>query len=206
MSHRKKIWNVPNVLTMIRMILIPVYWVVFYKVADPFYVEGCKFHFWALIIFAVASLTDAADGYIARRYDMITDFGKLFDPMADKMMNISVMLTLAAYINRWFFWIALVMIMIKELCMITGGLIMLNKNIVVYSNIWGKVAQAFIVFSIILSFFHDYFMQIFKLFDVFPINAVLIWIGVALAYIAGIQYLRMAIKMVNENGTEGLHE
>lgn len=202
MNNRKKIWNIPNILTMIRMFLIPVYWVVFFRAADPFDVGEMRFHFWALIIFAVASLTDAADGLIARKFDMITDFGKLFDPMADKMMNISVMFSLAVYINRWFFWIALVMIMIKEIGMITGGLVMLNKSIVVYSNICGKIAQAFIVLAIVLSFFHDYFMTGFKLFGVFPVNAIVIWAGVALAYFAGIQYLLMAIRMA-KGKTEG---
>jgi len=201
LSKRKKILNIPNVMTMIRMALIPVYWLVFFNVKEDLVnIEGCNFHIWALIIFAVASLTDVADGYIARKFDMVTDFGKLFDPLADKLMVISVMFSLAVYIRSWFFWIALVMILIKELGMITGGLFMLNRRIVVYSNVWGKAAQACIVISVILSFFHDFFIT------VFPIHAIMIWIGVVLAYIAGIQYLMMAIRMVKQNEPEETHE
>ncbi|MBR6889528.1 MAG: CDP-alcohol phosphatidyltransferase family protein, partial [Clostridia bacterium] len=65
---------------MIRLALIPVYW--YFILNDQYY--------WALGVFAVASLTDVADGWIARKYNLITDFGKLMDPLADKLMSLSV--------------------------------------------------------------------------------------------------------------------
>ena len=74
---KEKIWNVPNVLTMIRMLLIPVYWVLF--------MNGHRFI--ALAVFVIASLTDLADGYIARKYHLITDFGKLMDKFRNVIIS-----------------------------------------------------------------------------------------------------------------------
>ena len=76
------VWNVPNVLTMLRMILIPVFVVLFFndrKMA-------------ALAVFCAASFTDFLDGFLARKLNQITDFGKLFDPLADKVMVLTALI------------------------------------------------------------------------------------------------------------------
>ncbi|NCB35952.1 MAG: CDP-alcohol phosphatidyltransferase family protein, partial [Clostridia bacterium] len=78
-------WNAPNILTMLRLLLIPIYWVLM-MVRDN---ETA-----ALIVFVTASITDLLDGYIARHFNQVTDWGKLFDPLADKLMVVSVMMTL----------------------------------------------------------------------------------------------------------------
>ena len=70
------VWNVPNVLTMIRLALIPAF------VA----LHACGHAKLALLVFCIASATDWLDGYIARKHNLITDFGKLMDPLADKLM------------------------------------------------------------------------------------------------------------------------
>ena len=75
------VWTIPNVLTIIRIILIPVFVVLFFK--------GHKMA--ALAVFCAASLTDMLDGYLARKLNQITDFGKLFDPLADKLMVLTAM-------------------------------------------------------------------------------------------------------------------
>ena len=86
MSFKKSdILTIPNILTIIRMALIPVFWVL---------MMGYNLNYWALATFVIASMTDVVDGYIARKYNQITDFGKLFDPLADKLMVLSVLITL----------------------------------------------------------------------------------------------------------------
>ena len=75
------VWTIPNVLTMIRLLLVPVFVVLFLK--------GHKMA--SLGVFIAASLTDMLDGYLARKLNQITDFGKLFDPLADKLMVLSAM-------------------------------------------------------------------------------------------------------------------
>ena len=78
------VWTIPNVLTMIRLLLVPVFVVVYFRTsAEPKYA--------ALAIFAAASLTDMLDGYLARKLNQITDFGKLFDPLADKLMVLTAL-------------------------------------------------------------------------------------------------------------------
>lgn len=184
-NEKQKILNVPNTLTMIRMLLIPVYWFVFF--------DGQPGHtYLALGIFILASLTDLADGYIARKYNLITDFGKLMDPLADKLMVVSVMLSLA--IKGWAPWAALIIILCKELLMVLGGAVLYKKGVVVYAEKIGKYAQATVVAGLILCFFHEWFMEHVG----FPINHAVIWCAVALTLCALFFYGRSALKKYRE--------
>ena len=176
-KEKQKIWNVPNVLTMIRALLIPVYWVVF--------MQG--HHYTALAIFVAASLTDLADGYIARKYDLVTDFGKLMDPLADKLMVISVMLSLA--LKGMAPWAALAILLCKEAIMVLGGAILLKKGVVVYAIWIGKAAQATAVCGLILCFFGDYFSSVG-----FPLHLIVIWCAVALTLAALVIYGKSAVE------------
>ena len=180
--EKENIWNVPNVLTMLRIALIPVYWIIF--------LQGNLY--WALAIFFIASLTDLADGYIARKYHLITNFGKLMDPLADKLMVISVMLSLA--LKKIVPWAPLMILFIKELVMVLGGMLMLDKGVVVYSKHIGKIAQTCVVSALILSFFYDFFLKIH-----FPLHLILIWVGVALTLCAFIFYLQNCLKLLKAN-------
>ena len=178
------VWNIPNVLTMIRMILIPVFVVLFFK--------GCKMA--ALAVFAAASLTDMLDGYLARKLNQITDFGKLFDPLADKLMVLTAMVCQG--IAGVFPWIAIIIVAVKELVMVLGGIFMLSKNVVVYSNYVGKAAQVCFIASLILSFFHERFLAgNVVLWGLTP-DILLLWITVALAVTAMAIYAAGAIKTI----------
>ena len=137
------VWTVPNVLTMLRLVLVPVFVVLFLK--------GYKMA--SLAVFAVASLTDMLDGYLARKLNQITDFGKLFDPLADKLMVLSAMVCHA--IAGAFPWSAIIIVACKELIMVLGGVFMLGKGVVVYSNYVGKAAQVCFIAALILAFFHE---------------------------------------------------
>ena len=184
MTNRKRnenIWNVPNTLTMLRMALIPVYWVL--MMTDRRYA--------ALIVFAAASLTDVADGYIARKYHLITDFGKLMDPLADKLMVLSVMLSLA--LKGIAPWAALAIVLAKEATMVVGGSILYRMNVVV-SSIWiGKLAQFVVVSALIACFFSDWFFSVGV-----PAHLILLWTGVALTLCALTVYTRQALALYRE--------
>ena len=184
------VWTIPNVLTMIRIVLIPVFVVLFFK--------GYKIA--ALCVFCAASLTDMLDGYLARKLNQITDFGKLFDPLADKVMVLTAMVCQT-------FWgplplVAVIIVAAKELLMVLGGMFMLSKNVVVYSNYYGKAAQVGFIASLILSFFHDNFESgNVKLWGMTP-DIILLWITVTLAIIAMIVYGVAAIKTIKKNKEE----
>ena len=145
-SFREKyltnIWNVPNVLTMIRLALIPVF-VVLHAIGHA------KL---ALLVFCIASATDWLDGHIARKHNLITDFGKLMDPLADKLMVCTALIMQG--ISGVFPIPAILIVVIKECVMIYGSTYMLLKGIVVYSNIWGKLAQFSFILALVLSFWH----------------------------------------------------
>ena len=182
------VWTIPNVLTIIRIILIPVFVVLFFK--------GEKIA--ALCVFCAASLTDMLDGYLARRLNQITDFGKLFDPLADKLMVLTAIVLQT-------FWgplplIAVIIVALKELVMVLGGMFMLSKGVVVYSNYFGKAAQVGFIASLVLSFFHKAFEEgNVKLFGLTP-DILLLWITVALAVVAMGVYGTQSIKKIKENG------
>ena len=183
-QKKQTIWNVTNVLTMIRMLLIPVYWAL--------YVHGHTYQ--ALITFVVASLTDVADGFIARKTNQITDFGKLMDPLADKLMVLSVMLSLA--LRRLVPRTALIILLAKEALMVLGGAVLLDKGVVVYSRVIGKAAQALVVIGLLLCFFSEWIMAHLG----FPLHTIVIWCAVGLTLCALISYARSALKLYKEAG------
>ena len=180
-KEREKIWNVPNVLTMIRLLLIPVYWVLMSR----------DYYYTALAVYVVASLTDLADGYIARKYNQITNFGKLMDPLADKLMVLSVMLSLV--IKGILPALPLIILAVKEGLMVLGGAVMLKRGVVVYSKFIGKLAQTLVVCSLILSFFHEYWTRIGV-----PVHRILLWIAVVTTLCALVFYAASCVKQLKE--------
>ena len=139
--------NIPNILTIIRFILIPF---IFTSVVNNDYLV-------ALIIFTISAITDVLDGYIARKYNYITDLGKLIDPLADKLTQVSLLLSLSILgILPW--WIFAI-VFIKECVMvISASLLYKRKDVVVYSKWYGKLATVLfylaIVVSLIVNQFH----------------------------------------------------
>ncbi len=180
MTDAKRIWTVPNILTMFRMVLIPVYWVL---------MVWYKKNYWALAVFVTAACTDVLDGFLARRYHQITDFGKLMDPLADKLMTLSVMATLL--IRGMISWEPLALLALKELIMLMGGILLYKRKIVVHYLFVGKFAQVCLCLSLILSFFTDKFEQL-----KFQPNTALLWIGVGAAYTALVVYVRSVIRQL----------
>ncbi len=139
--------NIPNILTIIRFILIPF---IFTSVVNNDYLV-------ALIIFTISAITDVLDGYIARKYNYITDLGKLIDPLADKLTQVSLLLSLSilGILPCWIFAI----VFIKECVMvISASLLYKRKDVVVYSKWYGKLATVLfylaIVVSLIVNQFH----------------------------------------------------
>ena len=133
--------NLPNILTVLRFFMIPLFVFVFFRGGEYRY-------FWAVGVFTLASATDVLDGYIARKYHLVTNFGKLADPAADKAMQITALVCMSiVHIIPW--WV-LVVVLVKELCMMIGGLVLLKKKIVVSANQYGKTATVVFYVSIVL--------------------------------------------------------
>lgn len=131
--------HIPNILTVIRLIFIPS--IIVALIYDNYLL--------ALILFTLSSLTDVLDGKIARKYDAISDFGKLMDPLADKLTQLSVLLTLALK-NVIPFWIVIILIL-KESIMIAGASFLYGKSLVVSSKWYGKLATVLIYIAVVSS-------------------------------------------------------
>lgn len=168
----KLTWNVPNVLTLIRFALIAVF--VYLFVVPANYVA-------AVVVFVIAFLTDVLDGYIARKYNMVTDFGKLMDPLADKLMLLAALccLTFSGMLHPAF----LIFVFIKEAGMIVGAGFLYKKNVVVYARIWGKLATFFFNLGVVLTFLATFIEQIS------PWHIAVLAAAAVFALIAMIQYM-----------------
>lgn len=168
--------NLPNKLTMIRVILIPFF--VFFLLA-PYFPEYGKYI--AVIIFIVASLTDLLDGKIARRYNLVTNFGKFMDPLADKLLVSSALICLTGT-GQLASWI--VVIIISREFIISGfRLIAAQQQLVIAANYWGKFKTTFQMLMIIVLIL-DFENPVFQ-----TLGVVLTYIALALTIISLVDYI-----------------
>lgn len=170
--------NVPNMLTTLRIFLVPVFLCFFYSGSE----NNILF---AGLVFILAGITDVLDGYIARKYDLGTKLGSVLDPFADKLMIFTVLITFATsgIIPMWI----LIALGIKEITMIIGGgiLYLFKGKQILPSNKFGKIAT--------LSFYAATLSIVFK----FPalLSTILFIITVLFNLIAFINYLLIYLKI-----------
>ena len=138
--------NLPNKITIFRVFMIPLFVVLMMLQRLP----GNEFY--ALAVYAIACISDALDGHIARKYNLITDFGKFMDPVADKLLVCSALI---CFVEQGLMpaWIALIIIA-RELIIDGFRLVAAGKGIVIAASIWGKaktVVQMIACFVLILN-------------------------------------------------------
>ncbi len=165
--------NLPNKLTMFRVILIPFF--VLFMLVDITNVDK-----WiALAIFIVASLTDLLDGKIARKYNLVTNFGKFMDPLADKLLVCSALICLVemAKLPAW-----MVIIIIAREFIISGfRLIAADNGVVIAASYWGKFKTTFQMLMICLLIADMEVIQV--------LTTIIVWIALLLTVISLIDYL-----------------
>lgn len=129
-----KSMNLPNKLTVIRVLAIPLF--LFFL-----YVSKGIFRFLPLLIFAAAAVTDAIDGHIARRDNLITDFGKFMDPLADKLLTASAFIAFVEidYLSSW----VVVLIISREFLVSGFRTLAASKGVTIAANPWGKIKTVF---------------------------------------------------------------
>lgn len=166
--------NLPNKLTMLRVILIPFF--VVFMLMELF---GSADRWIALGIFVVASLTDLLDGKIARKYNLVTNFGKLMDPLADKLLVSAALICLSAQ-DRLAAWIVIVIIS-REF--IVSGLrqIAADNGIVIAASYWGKYKTTFQMIMICLLIIHIEALTV--------VSAIVTWIAVILTIVSLVDYM-----------------
>ena len=167
--------NLPNKLTVLRMVLVP-----FFVATLLLSKTNDTLKWVALALFVIASLTDFADGYIARKYNLITNFGKFMDPLADKILTVSGMICLIE-LGRIPSWIV-VIIVAREFIISGFRLIAAENGVVIAANYWGKFKTTFQMFMIILMIMNIPQLQI--------VTNIVMWIALALTIISLVSYVR----------------
>ena len=132
---------IPNILTFFRFLLIPIILI------------GCVYeqYILAIVVLTISGLTDILDGVMARKYNAVSDFGKLMDPLADKATQISLLtvLFLKGMVPIWI----LAIVVAKEFCMVSGASFLYGKELVVSSKWYGKLATVLFYIAIVMSLF-----------------------------------------------------
>ena len=173
--------NIPNMLTLFRLFLIPVFVLVFFSPIDNNLV-------FSISIFLVAGATDVLDGYIARKYNLVTKWGMVLDPLADKLMLLTVLgcLAIEDYAPIWI----VAIIALKEVFMIISGMFLYRNNTVIPSNVFGKASTLL------------FYLYVFILSLNSSIGDYMLMIAVISAFIALINYSLIYFKGKNlESGS-----
>ena len=170
--------NLPNKLTVMRVAAVPIFVVLMLVPVNGVRCEGwCKWT--ALAIFIIAAFTDLFDGRLARKYKLVTNFGKFMDPLADKLLVCSALICLVE-LERIPAWIVIIIIA-REFVISGIRLIAADDNVVIAASKWGKVKT---VFQMIMVGFMIGNLEIFSL-----LTALLMWIAVALTLISLADYI-----------------
>ena len=181
--------NLPNKLTVVRVLMIPFFvWFMLPSLGG----EMAASKWIALAIFCIASLTDLLDGKIARKYNLVTNFGKFMDPLADKLLVGAAMICLVE-MGRLPAWIVIVIIS-REFIISGFRLIASDKGIVIAASYWGKfktVFQMAMIIVLIAAFEGSVFAVV---------EQILIWVSLILTIVSLVDYIRKNKEVLTQGG------
>ena len=188
--------NTPNKLTVLRMILV------------PFFLLAMTVHFphnylVALVIFAAASITDYFDGMLARKHNLITNFGKFLDPLADKMLTTSALLGFVAMGYSGALWVAFITLFREFLVSGIRLAAVADGGKVVAANMWGKAKTVSQMASIIVILFVEWLAENLKALSGLTLSIFewcgtgLLWVSAVLTVISGAIYLKQNAQFIN---------
>lgn len=179
--------NLPNKLTMLRVLLVPVFMVfaAFSRYGTADYNQ--TFMLVAGIVFAVASITDFLDGYIARKYHLVTDFGKFMDPLADKCLTTAAFIYMVA--DGICSPVVLAIILFREFAVAGVRMIAAESGTVIAANMWGKVKTVLQMLTILFYYFAAALGGSTDIAGVGLVTMVLTWLVAAATLLSGGIYL-----------------
>lgn len=181
----EKVMNLANKLTLFRVILVP-FFIAALMLGIPYGFTA------ALVIFALASLTDMFDGKVARKYNMVTDLGKFLDPLADKVLVAAALVCFIelGWTNSWLVWLILAReFMVSGVRLVAAGS---KKKLVIAANIWGKLKTASTMVSICVILIMHILTGDFGVMTGLPVQLItdiLMYICTFLTVLSGIIYL-----------------
>ena len=186
--------NTPNKLTVLRIIMTPFFLA---ALLIPF----AHHYLVSLVLFALASITDLIDGKMARKYNLITDFGKFLDPLADKMLTTAAFLAFIGLgIGKGIVWITFI-ILIREFLITSLRLISAGQGKVVAANMWGKAKTVAQMASIIYILASQYLLSLYStdlLINIVNIiTNVVLWASAVLTVISGAVYVKQNKQFID---------
>lgn len=164
--------HIPNIISLIRILMVGIFIGLF----------SAERYVAALAVYMFAFFSDVLDGQIARRYNWISNIGKLLDPLADKLMNLSALLCIFTAKHRGVYLTILLLVAFKELLMITGGLLLLKRRVIVYADYAGKFATGCFAVGTVLTL-----ISLFRT-GVEPWNIVILLLATFFSYYALVHY------------------
>ena len=167
--------NLANKITLLRIFMIPVF-LVFMLAEFPYHMEA------ALAVFVLASLTDKLDGHLARKYNMITDFGKFMDPLADKLLVTGAFLVLIQ-LGRIESWIVFV-ILAREFAVTGLRSLAAAQDVIIAASNYGKMKTVIQIVAIIILLLDNYPFSIFN----FPMDTVAVYAALIITILSGVDY------------------
>lgn len=178
--------NLPNKLTVLRICMIPFF------VAALLYENGADqmMRMIANVIFITASLTDLLDGKIARKYGLVTNFGKFMDPLADKLLVCSALICLIQ-LGQLPAWVVIVIIS-REFIISGFRLVAADNGIVIAASYWGKFKTVFQMTAVVLLIFNFPALSV--------VTDAVLWIAVILTIVSLVDYVSKNIKVLTEGG------
>ena len=167
--------NLANKITILRILMIPIF-MAFMLMKFPYHMEA------ALVVFLAASLTDKLDGYLARKYNMITDFGKFMDPLADKLLvtGAFVILIQLGRIEAWIVFI----ILAREFAVTGLRTLAAAQNVIIAASNYGKIKTVTQIIAIVLLLLGNYPFSLIKL----PMDIIMIYTTLIITILSGLDY------------------
>ena len=174
--------NLPNKLTMTRIIMVPIFMALML----------CQQYVWALVVFSLASITDFLDGYLARKYNLVSSVGKIMDPLADKLLTFGALVCFIQLevVSVW----APIIIIAREFIISGFRLVASDNGIVIAASYWGKfktVSHMAMVILMILDF-QSHVMQF--------ITGVVVGLGLALTIVSLVDYVWKNKQVLTQGG------
>lgn len=173
----------PNALTILRIVLTPVF------IALTFYFTSTSAILWALLVFVVAAITDWLDGMIARKHNIISNFGKIWDPLADKFIVISALAALTWKSPFNLHLAIFVIILFREIAVTIMREIYVRKHIIIAADKWGKLKTVLQMVGIILCL--SFWAGGFYPANLISASQVWFWIVAVITVMSGLNYLRI---------------
>lgn len=198
---REDALNLPNVLTLLRIAAIPLVLVLM--------AEGTRdANFWAALLYAAAAVTDAIDGWLARRQGLVSVLGKFLDPLADKLFVVAVLVFMVqlGHVPAW----AVIVVVARELAITTLRIIAMTEGVVIAAQRGGKDKTALQMVAVLLLILHDPYVLDFVVVQVQAnlntVGLMMLYLSIVLALTSGGEYLRLLAAAIRAKKERLLEE